>query len=90
MKIEVKSSEVESRTQQGKKGPWTSRTQRAWLHNGKAYPTEVQIRLDDDQAGFPPGEYALSDQCFWVGDYGRLQVDLRHMQPVKSAASRVV
>jgi hypothetical protein len=88
----VKEAAVTTKSGQGKNGkPYTIREQNAWLHTGKAYPQEVRIRLGDDGAPFAPGEYELTDRCFWVDRWGSVNVDLAHMVRCapKVAAARV-
>lgn len=89
MKVEIKSSEIETRSGQGKTGPYTIRKQSGYLDTGKAYPVEVRIRLDDQQPAFAPGTYEIGPECFYVAQYGETKVDLSKVKPMRAPASRV-
>jgi hypothetical protein len=85
MRIEVKEATVNQKSGNTNGKAWLIREQAAWVHLGKPYPVEVKVRLADDQAPFPVGEYAVTDACYWVDRWGKVMVDLAHMQPVKGA-----
>lgn len=88
MRIEVKDAAVTTRSGTGKNGkPYSFREQRAWVHLGKAYPSEVSIRLSEDQAPFSLGEYQVHDGCYWIDRWGKVNCDLAHMQPVRPVAA---
>ena len=88
-RIEVRDTAVITRSGDGKNGKrYSIREQSAWLHQGKPYPSEVKIRLGDEQAAFAMGDYLLTDACFWIDRWGKVNCDLAHMQlkPVAAAA----
>lgn len=92
MKIQVKDAHIEEKSgiyRQGRSAGqgYTIRKQSAWVDTGKAFPVEVVIELERDQAPFPPGDYVLAPRCFYVAKFGELKVDLKHMQPVKLTAA---
>lgn len=77
MRLEVKSTDVAVKEGTSRAGrPYSIREQHAWLDTGKAYPSEVRIRLNEKQEAFPPGQYSIGPGCFWVDRYGSVQVDL--------------
>jgi hypothetical protein len=92
IKIEIKSSEVSSRSGNSKGRDWHIRSQEAWAHllerNGSPspYPQKIQLNLEDDQAPYPVGQYALSDSSLYVGDFGRLQLGRPILVQVKTQA----
>ncbi len=86
LKIEVKSTEIETRS--GNKGgrDWKIRTQAAYAHiqnrNGTAapYPEKILLPLDNgngqraEQAPYGIGIYYLSDSSVYVGDFSALRL----------------
>jgi len=92
MKVVVKDAHVEEKHGQYRTGrnvgqSYVIRKQSAWIDTGKAFPVEVTIELDRDQAAFPVGEYAITSKCFYVAKFGELKVDLKHMQPFVARAA---
>jgi len=93
MKVRVTDGQVIEKTGTYQRGPnagrqYTIRKQTAWVDTGKAFPQEVMIELDREQAPFPPGDYVVTPQCFYVARFGELRVDLKHMQPAKPLEAR--
>jgi hypothetical protein len=91
LRISVKDGSVQTLRGNAKKTgkPYEMRKQICWVDLGKAFPVEVSVTLDSDQAPFPIGEYTLSKRCFFVSQFGDLKCDLRHMQPVSAAGVKV-
>lgn len=88
--VEVKSAEVLtkkgiSRTTQK---PYVIREQELWVDLGLAYPERVVRSLFDEEAPLAAGKYMLDKSCFRVSRFGKLEVDLRKLKPIVSAASR--
>ena len=92
LKIEIKSpliTEISGTSKAGK--PYHMRKQAAWAHtfdtqgNPNPYPERIELTLNDQQDGFPPGVYTLSDKSFFVGDFGRLEVGRLILEPVAGA-----
>lgn len=82
MVFEVKSTDVHEKKGISKTGrPYLIREQSAYMNTGKAYPVEVKIGLDD-LAPLEPGEYEIGPQCFYVGRFGDVGVDLAKAQRV--------
>ncbi len=86
LKIEVKNSEVETRTGNKNGRDWKIRTQEAYAHivnrNGtpSPYPEKISLQLDNgnsnhaEQAPYSIGNYYLSDNSIYVGDFGTLRL----------------
>lgn len=92
MKVRVTDGQVIEKTGTYQRGPnagrqYKIRKQTAWVDTGKAFPQEVTIELGPDQAPFPPGDYVVTPQCFYVARFGELRVDLKHMQPAKPVST---
>lgn len=91
LKIEVKSTEVETRTgtspRTGK--PYTIRSQVAYAftleRNGqpRSYPERISLNLEDNDQPYPVGVYYLDDRSVYVGDFGRLMLGRPILTPVK-------
>lgn len=67
--VEIVSANVDTRSGRNENGPWMSRTQEAFCHQGGAYPTPFTLRLDETQAAFQPGKYVFG-KCYRLGKYG--------------------
>jgi hypothetical protein len=93
IRIEVKTTEVNSRSGNRKdgSGTWTIRTQDAWAHtadpNGKPrpYPERISLQLEDNQLPFALGIYELSPASIYVGEFGRLMMGRPQLTPVAAA-----
>lgn len=92
LKIEIKSAlitEISGTSKLGK--PYHMRKQSAWAHtydqqgNPNPYPERIELTLNDGQDPFPVGNYTLSDKCFFVGDFGKLEVGRLVLEPVAAA-----
>lgn len=95
MRIQIKDATVVEKTGQYRTGRnvgqgYCIRKQAGWIDTGKAFPVEVTIELDRDQAAFPVGEYVVAPHCFYVAKFGELKVDLKHMQPARPVAATKV
>ncbi|WP_136680439.1 single-stranded DNA-binding protein [Neptunomonas sp. XY-337] len=82
LKVEITSTEFDQRSGTSKKTgqPWEIRTQAAYIHKqGQPYPEKVGLTLQDGQLPYQVGVYTLDlNQCFKVGDFGRLTLDERN------------
>lgn len=82
LKVEITSTAVDQRSGTSKKTgqPWEIRTQEAYIHKqGQPYPEKVVLTLQDNQLAHQIGVYTLDlNQCFKVGDYGRIALDDRN------------
>ena len=84
LNIEIDSPDVDVRSGTSKNGqPYSIRNQNAWLHNGKKYPTEFKVRLQDGQVAYPVGKYTVDPSSFYVDQYGSLSLRTV-LQPVKA------
>lgn len=92
IKIEVKSSDVQDRTNAG----GTFREQQAWAHmadqngNPHPYPQLIKINLDvkSNQAPFPPGMYQLDPASVYVNKFGGLNIGRIKLRPLAAAAPK--
>lgn len=86
IRFEVKSTKVEEKHVTGRSSGKTFviREQAAYMDVGKPYPVEVKLRLQD-LAPFEPGFYEVVQECFYVGRYGDVGVDLCKARPVAAA-----
>lgn len=83
--IEVENAQVQERTGTRDNGqPWKIRNQVVYAHlfdadSGqlKRYPTEVKLRLQDDQLPYAPGFYMLSPTSIFSDRYDAMAVDAR-------------
>ncbi|AOZ49047.1 single-stranded DNA-binding protein [Chromobacterium vaccinii] len=81
--IEVERADVQERTGTRDNGqPWKIRNQVVYAHlfdpdtsSLKRYPTEVKLRLPDDQKPYQPGFYMLSPTSIYSDRYDSLAVD---------------
>ena len=75
--IEITSQElnVKSGTSNRTGKPYHIREQTAYLHKkGQAYPDKFVISLESDQAPFPPGNYDLIPESFYIDRFSQLAV----------------
>ncbi|WP_199154321.1 single-stranded DNA-binding protein [Chromobacterium sp. ASV23] len=90
--IEVERADVQERTGTRDNGqPWKIRNQVVYAHlfdaetgSLKRYPTEVKLRLQDDQKPYQPGFYMLSPTSIYSDRYDALAVDA-HLVAVDEA-----
>lgn len=80
LKVEITSTEVYERSGQKNGRDWQIRTQEAYIHKqGQPYPEKVTLTLQEGQLPYQVGVYTLDlNQCFKVGDYGRIALDDRN------------
>ncbi len=86
LKIEVKSTEINTRTGTKNGNDWKIRTQEAYAHiqnrNGTAapYPEKILLNLNNgnsnnaEQQPYAVGTYYLSDSSIYVGDFSALRL----------------
>nr|WP_199066971.1 single-stranded DNA-binding protein [Chromobacterium sp. ASV5] len=98
--IEVEKADVQERTGTRDNGqPWKIRNQTVYAHlfdveSGelKRYPTEVKLRLQDDQKPYAPGFYMLSPTSIFSDRYDAMAVDAHLVsvdQYMKSTAQAI-
>lgn len=97
IRIEIKAGTANKRSGTSVKSgkPWEIVEQEAWAFlfdqsgNPAPYPSKIVIQLENGQPPYPAGNYTLADQCFYVGDFGRLTVGRVKLVPVtvKQAAA---
>lgn len=89
MKIEVKSTEVNTKAGNSKRSgkPYSIREQVAYLHvQGEAYPVRCVLVLEDGQEAYPAGMYETANELY-VGDFGQLTASRRMaLTPIRKAA----
>lgn len=75
LRVEIASEEVKTKSGIGRSGrPYQIREQQGYLHRGEKYPFEMRVQIKDDQPPYAVGMYTLSDESFYVGDFGALRV----------------
>lgn len=58
--------------------PYSFKEQKAYAHlEGKPYPQEIVVSLDDDQPPYREGFYTLAPESFYVGGFMSLAVKPR-------------
>lgn len=89
MKIEIKTSEVITKSGTSKNGrQYSIREQVGYaLIPGEAYPVRVSLPLRDEQPAYQPGMYQVLDESYMVGDFGRLTIGRLQLAPVAASAS---
>lgn len=89
IRFEVKSTEVKERrgTAKASGRPYVIREQAGYMDVGKAYPVEIKLVLED-LAPLEPGVYEIGRECFYVGRYGDVGVDLCKARPVANAQAQ--
>lgn len=87
MKIEIVNEDVTTKSGTSRFGkPFSMRIQMARVAlNGEV--RNIQLVLESDQAPYPKGAYRLSDESFYVGGYGDLQVR-PVLEPVVAAQAK--
>lgn len=76
-KIEIKSTELKlvQGTSQRSGKAYSFHTQQAYAHvEGKAYPVEFKLSIDNGASAHAPGTYTLSPSSFYVDKFGNLAV----------------
>lgn len=58
---------------QGEKMRWK---QKAYAHNGGAFPVEFSINLNSQQEALTPATYTLNPKAFRVGRFGDLELNV--------------
>lgn len=77
-KVEIKSPELKlvQGTSQKTGKAYSFHTQAAYAHvEGKAYPVEFRLTLDNGSSAFPVGSYTISPSSFYVDKYGNLALN---------------
>lgn len=89
IRFEVKSVDVKERRGVARASgrPYVIREQAAYMDVGKAYPVEIKLLLED-LAPLEPGLYEVVKECFYVGRYGDVGVDLCKARPVAAAQAQ--
>jgi hypothetical protein len=80
IRIEVKDTVTRQKQGTGKRSgkAYSFKEQSAWAHlPGKAYPVEVTLTLNDNDAPHAPGNYTLGGDSFYVDGFGALAVKPR-------------
>lgn len=76
-KIEIKSTELKLVQGDSKRTgkAYSFHTQQAYAHiEGKAYPVEFRLTIDNGASAYAPGNYALAPSAFYVDKFGNLSV----------------
>lgn len=92
MQLRIVSGEIATRRVTGKDGTkYLFRDQQA-LFGADGETSWLPIRLADDQAAYPPGEYELLASSFYVNREGRLTLGRINLRPLSAApaAARAV
>lgn len=87
LKIEVKSTETVQKGGTGKRSgrAYSFKEQTAFAHiDGKPYPVEMSLTLNDNDAAYAPGLYTLAPDSFYIGDFRKLECKPR-LVPVTGA-----
>jgi len=87
LKVEIKSTEVLTRSGTSNGRDWNIREQIGWFHAiDKPYPVEMVLSLEKDQPPYAPGVYTVAPTSFYVGKYNKLQVGRLQLLPAQPAA----
>ena len=94
LKFEVESDFVDTRSGVSAKSgkPYEIHTQKVWAYLNSKFPKEIQLSLDDRRNALRPGLYEADLlPALEVGDFGKLNIDLRKLAllPAKPAAAKV-
>lgn len=76
LKVEVKTTDTKVKSGNAKRSgkPYSFKEQAAWVYlPSKPFPVEIKVMLDEDQPAYPLGEYIISPESFYVGDFGRIE-----------------
>jgi len=76
-KIEIKSTELKliQGTSQKTGKAYSFQTQQAYAHlEGKAYPVEFQLTVENGSSAYAPGIYHLAPSSFYVDRNGNLSL----------------
>lgn len=86
--VEIESGFVDSRGGIGRNGkPYEINTQKAWFYLGSKFPKEVELPVQSPADGWPVGLYTTDLlPALVVGDFGRVEVDMRKLRLVSSSA----
>jgi len=86
MRVEITSTDTTSRSGKRPDGSeWTIVEQMGWLHGVSHYPVSIKFNLARGQLAFAPGFYVVGPDCFVVGQYQSLGVQLNRMKPETKA-----
>jgi hypothetical protein len=90
--VEVESSFVDSRSGIGKNGkPYAMHTQKAWMYLGSKFPKEVQLDVPSVAEAWPVGMYQTDLlPALDVGDFGRVEIDMRKLRLMSSPLADAV
>jgi hypothetical protein len=75
--VEIQSAEytVKSGNSARTGKPYAIREQVGYVKfSNQPYPVQIKLTLEDSAAPYAPGKYVLSDNSFFVGRFGDLQV----------------
>lgn len=89
MKIEIKSTEIKSRSGVSSKTgkSYTMREQNGFVVlESEVYPIRVVISLAPEQVAYPPGVYQVQESSFFVDRYQKLAIGRLDLKPI--AATR--
>lgn len=75
MKVQILNGEIVSRTLPAKEGKpsLTFRTQKAAVIRDNDFPLPFMVQLQEDQAGYPKGDYTLCATSLQAGKYDGLE-----------------
>jgi len=76
-KIEIKSTELKliQGTSQKSGKAYSFHTQQAYAHvEGKAYPVEFKLTIDNGASAFATGLYTIAPSSFYVDKFGNLSI----------------
>lgn len=86
MKIQVKSTDVETLRGTGKSGKaYEMRKQAAYLLQDEEV-RRIELLLNREQAPYPPGFYAVDDRSYEVDNFGNLKIGRLILTPLAERA----
>lgn len=91
MKIIVKNAEIEvkSGTSQKTGKPYSIKNQTGYVHFAhEEYPIEIKLRIRDEQAPYPPGEYTVDDRSFYVGKFKDFVAGTLALTPIRNLQAK--
>ncbi len=82
MQIEIRSAHVDEFSGQKDNRSFTIRNQLGYISlNGKPYPVEIKVRLDNDQLPYQPGHYEVEESSFYVNRFQQLTLGSLKLTP---------
>lgn len=77
--VEVVSNQINTRRGISKRNgnPYAIHEQEAYLHQGKQYPTQIKLSVDEVNGvpqPYAPGKYNLSEDSVYVDRYGGIAI----------------